>query len=796
MLAKLSDSLRFIWIYLIVFKLPAIFGMVFDEMSGLHVWITVSSLVSKTPSRGLMFRQIELNWINAPLRDDSDYIALYLDSQADGQALPVSVYKISGQKSGQIMTDYYLPQIDFYNETLNFLRQQDQQGYKPTWRSEPQLAAGASGSSSRYHQYFPKSKLEILYTDALIRDDKQASSSLGPTMPLRYHEDWDPFGQQASSMFSPMSGSSATQSINRETGARNAKVVFNDQCVGYCLAYHTRGSKILAKNCLKTNPNWMLDSYQAIASKSMPWIMIPGTHNSGTYPRQLDKSMLQIINKYQMNQDENIFNQLIYGIRHLDLRIGYSKVKQRSETLWIYHDIFRTDLSLNEVLEQVKLFLDLTSHEVIIMDFHRFTVGFENENAATQLDRHAKMIELLFSQLGNYIVPCYGGQHDPIRELVATGRRLVIGYASRTKLLKGLREAEQMRLMSPPSATASNQSKDDKTLKPVRDIDAAKQDIEDSMDIIVPNRTSFGDSMYHQDQTDRRVGTRLFNKLKSLKLISRSFSKRSTGRHIEPAPPGRRQDAIHRPQESQQLERQQQAGGHGDILTASLSRANLFCPPVVHMWPNKDALDGFAQYLNETTCRRYLGDLRSMMAELTPTVFGVIADKYDGNRRLAQTVNRQVTDWIRDRWMHCLNIVASDYFLGNDLIRLAIVANRMRSLDSLKIDFNSYGNCKSFRQVEHLLDKSRVPLQFIFHDPKFPSLTEHQLNNLPQQARNMNESDYITHTSSDGRQLHLKPLKPGFSVFLSDRDKRESFVDNVSDSITNIFSSLKKLLNM
>lgn len=108
--------------------------------------------------------------------------------------------------------------------------------------------------------------------------------------------------------------------------------------------------------------------------------------------------------------------------------------------------------------------------------------------------------------------------------------------------------------------------------------------------------------------------------------------------------------------------------------------------------------------MNETTCRKYFGELRSMMAELTATVFGIITDKYDGNRQLAQLVNRPVTDWIRDRWWHCINIVSTDFFLGNDLIRLAIHANRLR-ITRHNTDPNYY-KCPTFRRIQPTIEQS------------------------------------------------------------------------------------------
>lgn len=234
-----------------------------------------------------------------------------------------------------------------------------------------------------------------------------------------------------------------------------------------------------------------------------------------------------------------------------------------------------------------------------------------------------------------------------------------------------------------------------------------------------------------ESQIDRRISTRIYNRLKSLKMISRQFSKRSIdnnetakevydNKHYKRLTNNNRDRTNHTKPSTidsnsspARLIQADDRNPSEEAISSMYNRLALLFPPVRHLWPNKDTIEGLAQYMNDTTCRKYFGELRSMMVELTPTVFGAISDKYDGNRRLADLVNRPVTDWIRQRWLHCINIVASDYFLGNDLIRLSIHANKLR-LDNSYRQRNvndlssSSGQCRNFRRIEHLLDKSRI----------------------------------------------------------------------------------------
>lgn len=64
--------------------------------------------------------------------------------------------------------------------------------------------------------------------------------------------------------------------------------------------------------------------------------------------------------------------------------------------------------------------------------------------------------------------------------------------------------------------------------------------------------------------------------------------------------------------------------------------------------------------------------LWALMAELTPQFSDIFLLK-NNLRKLADDVNRELTKWFRDEWeSFSYNIVATDYFLGNDLINVAI----------------------------------------------------------------------------------------------------------------------------
>lgn len=63
------------------------------------------------------------------------------------------------------------------------------------------------------------------------------------------------------------------------------------------------------------------------------------------------------------------------------------------------------------------------------------------------------------------------------------------------------------------------------------------------------------------------------------------------------------------------------------------------------------------------------------MAEITPTTWDVITDRYNGLRAVADVWNRQISNWYRDEWGMSANIVSVDFYRGTTLMETAIYYN-------------------------------------------------------------------------------------------------------------------------
>lgn len=68
------------------------------------------------------------------------------------------------------------------------------------------------------------------------------------------------------------------------------------------------------------------------------------------------------------------------------------------------------------------------------------------------------------------------------------------------------------------------------------------------------------------------------------------------------------------------------------------------------------------------------------MAELTPTTWDVLTDKWGGLRRVADNSNRQISKWYADDWFMSANIVAVDFYRGTNLMETAIYSNLKKDL--------------------------------------------------------------------------------------------------------------------
>uniref|UniRef100_T1JAD7 Phosphatidylinositol-specific phospholipase C X domain-containing protein n=1 Tax=Strigamia maritima TaxID=126957 RepID=T1JAD7_STRMM len=189
---------------------------------------------------------------------------------------------------------------------------------------------------------------------------------------------------------------------------------FKNQCIGFWIAY-IRDDVILAQKCVKIQPQWMWEARDIIGNFTLSEIMIPGTHNSGSYPKGL---LENVIDQSKFYQDEDIFDQFVYGIRSFDLRIG--SYPSKPDEFWVNHD--KTQMQpFRSILEDIKTVINSTK-EIVILDFHGFPVGFTNSST------HNRFISLLIEELAQWMVP-RSLKHHVLSQLWACDKRIVVMYS-------------------------------------------------------------------------------------------------------------------------------------------------------------------------------------------------------------------------------------------------------------------------------------------------------------------------------------------------------------------------------
>ncbi|XP_049820992.1 PI-PLC X domain-containing protein 1 isoform X2 [Aethina tumida] len=181
-----------------------------------------------------------------------------------------------------------------------------------------------------------------------------------------------------------------------------------------------RGDQIIDFRCLGIQPTWMNDNRMILGKKKIGSLIIPGTHNSGSF-----SGIPPFLENYILNQDRPIWNQLVHGIRYLDFRIGYYE----NEGYFINHDLVRVTKVL-PLFREIRKFLEFAPKEVIILDFHRFPYP-----SKFNYTLHKNFANLLYQELGDLALApesLQEGKGPSMNEIWARNKNLIICYSDRT----------------------------------------------------------------------------------------------------------------------------------------------------------------------------------------------------------------------------------------------------------------------------------------------------------------------------------------------------------------------------
>ncbi|XP_037818231.1 uncharacterized protein LOC119608056 [Lucilia sericata] len=198
-----------------------------------------------------------------------------------------------------------------------------------------------------------------------------------------------------------------------------------------CLDYYVasfQSNELLSVECLKIYPTWMTKQND-IVKMQLKELFIPGTHASGAYLTNYGATKSLFIREHAVSQYFDVWSQLVFGIRYLDLSIGYKPVDlydpQNPENFWIVNENMFIN-QLRFVLKDVRKFVTI-SGEVVILDFSSFPIGFYKHP-----ERHTGLLHLITNELGHLAfqrtdrsVHCYD---LTIEEIIATNGTIIILY--------------------------------------------------------------------------------------------------------------------------------------------------------------------------------------------------------------------------------------------------------------------------------------------------------------------------------------------------------------------------------
>jgi len=204
---------------------------------------------------------------------------------------------------------------------------------------------------------------------------------------------------------------------------------------GYAIGTSELGAATLNKN------NWMEAIGAIIKDMQVKDMLIPGTHDSGSYginansafspetdlPEWVKKirnsinplylTMGEVVASWAKAQGQTALAQLIGGVRYLDLRLSLNP--NDKEPIWISHSLY--SVPLTAVISAVNSFITNNPKEIVILDLNHF---YDLDNF------HDQIVSLLSQAFGNKMAIASLGSDVTVSQLWEAGQQLLVFYAN------------------------------------------------------------------------------------------------------------------------------------------------------------------------------------------------------------------------------------------------------------------------------------------------------------------------------------------------------------------------------
>ncbi|CAG0881517.1 unnamed protein product [Cyprideis torosa] len=191
-----------------------------------------------------------------------------------------------------------------------------------------------------------------------------------------------------------------------------AEDLIEGACQLYWIAYW-RNEELFAWNCLQIHPHWMQDLLPDIGAMTLRDIFIPGTHDTGAYWKASEYPPYAF--DYVICHEENIYEQLVYGNRYLDMRAAKFTNIFGEDEYWIVHGIPIHKMQVG--LDDIKKFL-MNTEELVIFDV------YFKDNLDTD-EEIEKFYDFMKLNLGDFMTP-KALRNAPLSQLLNQPQKLIV----------------------------------------------------------------------------------------------------------------------------------------------------------------------------------------------------------------------------------------------------------------------------------------------------------------------------------------------------------------------------------
>jgi hypothetical protein len=186
--------------------------------------------------------------------------------------------------------------------------------------------------------------------------------------------------------------------------------------------------------------SWIGDNLAQLGGRGLDQITLPGTHDSAAYnlterymqdavsdlleeliwvAKHLYIPIETVIEKWATSHDRTVTQQLFEGIRYFDLRAGWDA---ETKNWYAFHLLIGNDIE--NILTEIKTFLDSHPHEIVVIEISHFD-GEPTDEDITYLQN------LILSIFEDMLIPSYYPLSTPIESLVAQNLRVLTAMKMR-----------------------------------------------------------------------------------------------------------------------------------------------------------------------------------------------------------------------------------------------------------------------------------------------------------------------------------------------------------------------------